>query len=128
MKAKSTILNKGIFIGLLCLSFSAISANNITPSISGIELKAAVVNNNLIVDWQFNADSKFNYSEVQASTDGKNFTTIGFVTGAEPKDGSTHFIFKQQFSKVKAGKVYYRVVNVASDGTVAATYAVKLNQ
>ncbi len=127
MKTTSTIINKGIFIILLCLTFSAVSANN-NPAFSGIELKAAVVNNNLIVDWQFNADSKFNYSEVQASTDGKNFITIGFVTGAEPKDGSTHFIFKQQFSKVKAGKVYYRVVNVANDGTIAATYAVKLNK
>lgn len=128
MKTNFTLLRQSILIAFLSLAFSkSFSENIITPN-TDINLRANVVNNNLIVDWNLSADSTFSYCEVQASEDGKTFITIGYVMGAEPKVGSDHFVFKQQFNKIKAGKIYYRVLNVAVDGKASATYTVKLVQ
>ena len=74
------------------------------------------------------SNTSANYYEIQASKDGKTFTTIGMVMGADPKGAGNTFSFKQQMAKLKLkpGKAYYRVLLINNDQTTTATDAVKI--
>lgn len=124
MKTISTsIFSKGIFTLLFfTLSFTALATSSPKLSVSG-GLTVEVINNAVVMNW---SNTSANYYEIQASKDGKNFTTIGMVMGADPKGAGNTFSFKQQVAKLKPGKSYYRVVLVNSNQTATATEAVKI--
>lgn len=121
----TSLLKKGIFTSLiLFVSFSALS-NNISDKPVAGGLTVEVINNSLVMNW---SNTTANYYEIQASKDGKTFTTIGMVMGADPKGAGNTFSFKQQMAKLKPGKVYYRVLLVNADQTLIATPAVKISK
>lgn len=68
------------------------------------------------------------YCEVQASKDGKNFTTIGFVMGANPAKTDNSFSFKQQQAKIKPGMIYFRVLNIGAGDQATSSPVVKLDR
>lgn len=113
MKTSFTLLRNCICVIIFTLSFTA-SFSQISqaayPVIS--DIKVAHENNNLIINWNVSKTTVSDYCEVQASTDGKTFFTIGLVLGADPKQNNNSFIFKQNLSKLKAGLVYYRILSV----------------
>ena len=125
MKTTFTFLRTSITVLILTSLFSSASAQSTPSGNSTISnLTARVENNNIVINWnisELNAD----YCQVQASTDGKNFQTIGFVLGADPKAGNNSFAFKQNLSKMKAGHKYYRVVSINSGAVGVASEAVK---
>lgn len=126
MKANFTYLRNCISVVLLSLSlttaFSQTSAAG-NPEISN--LKATVVNNNIVINWNVTDAIVSNYCEVQASKDGVNFSTIGYVLGADPKQDNNGFAFKQSLSKIKAGQVYFRVLTIGSNDKAFASNVVK---
>lgn len=75
-------------------------------------LQASVKNNQLLINW--NGTETANYSEIQASVDGKTFTTIGLVLGADPKQQNS-YSYKHDIKKMKAGQAYYRVLTVVGN-------------
>jgi hypothetical protein len=118
-------LQKGIITSaFLLLSFLAFSKNITDKPVAESNLTVQIINNALVMNWS-NTDG--NYYEIQASKDGKNFTTIGMVMGADPKGPGNTFSFKQQVAKLKPGKPYYRVVIITNDNQAVATEAVKAN-
>ena len=64
---------------------------------------------------QLAAIDAVNYCEVQASNDGINFSTIGLVMGADPKQPNS-FIFKKGLKKLQPGQVFYRILNMENSG------------
>lgn len=88
-------------------------------------LKASVENNRLLINWVISENITSANCEVQASTDGKTFSTIGIVMGADPKQASS-FCFKQNINKIRSGKVFYRVINLEADGKASTSNIVKV--
>lgn len=120
----TSLLKKGIFTSIiLVVSFSAFSNNISDKTAFSGGLTVEVINNSLVMNW---SNTSANYYEIQASKDGKTFTTIGMVMGADPKGAGNTFSFKQQMAKLKPGKAYYRVLLINNDQTATATEAVKI--
>ena len=126
MNQNFTYLRNVICALLLTVSLSsAFSQSNLTGNPAISNLTAAVVNNNIVINWNVTDELASNYCEVQVSKDGKNFSTIGIVLGADPKQNNNSFAFKQNLKKMKAGHVYYRVLTVAANDKASASNVVK---
>jgi len=127
MNSNFTNLRNVICVLVLSLSlntaFSQSTTNTENASISN--LKATVVNNNIVINWNVTDELASNYCEVQASKDGKHFSAIGLVLGADPSKTDNSFAFKQNLSKMKAGQVYYRVVMIGSKDKASTSATVK---
>ncbi len=120
MNSNFTYLRNLISVVLLSVSFStafAQTADSVNPGISNV--KATVVNNNIVLNWNVTDALASNICEVQASKDGKNFTSVGIVLGADPKQTNNGFAFKQNLSKMKAGQLYYRIVTIGSNANAS---------
>lgn len=89
------------------------------------DLTVAVENNQVLVNWVIPDVSTSNYCEVQSSLDGKTFSTIGMVMGADPRQTNNGYAFKQGLKKLKQGRVYYRVLNVGTNGKAYASNVIK---
>lgn len=94
-----------------------ISANPVS------DLKVKTIKNNLELTWQGieNEGSK-SYWQVEASADGKGFSTIGYVWGSE--NGNCKF--RQNAEKIKKGLIYYRVLVINEAGTATVSHIIKL--
>lgn len=126
MNSNFTNLRNVICVLVLSLSLNTAFAQNTTTENSSISnLKATVVNNNIVINWNVTDELVSNYCEVQASKDGKTFSTIGLVLGADPSKNDNSFAFKQNLAKMKAGQVYYRVVMKGTNDKAATSTIVK---
>jgi hypothetical protein len=118
---KTTVTNlrnclTALLLTLACsnaFSQNSISANTTNTTISNLQV--GVDNNNLVINWNVSESVNSDYCQVQASNDGVNFSTIGMVMGADPKNPGS-FKFKQNIQKVKSGKIFYRILNVENSG------------
>ena len=129
MKTNSTNLLNLIIVLLLSVASTNTFSQTVQPGSNGItNLVAKIDNNNIVINWNVTEAIASNICEVQASKDGKNFSTIGIVMGADPKQNNNSFAFKQNLTKMKAGQVYYRVLSVGSDYTATASNVVKTSK
>lgn len=88
-------------------------------------VKAIVVNKVLIIEWDSDkpADS---YWQIQASKDGKEFTSVGHVFGRNISNNSNLFSFKKSFRKTKTQNTIYRVVWMENSNNGIASKAIKI--
>ena len=120
MKTNFTTLRNLILVTLLSVSFStAFSQTTATENQAISNVTATVVNNNIVLNWNVTNELSASICEVQASKDGKNFTSIGIVMGADPKQNNNGFAFKQNLSKIKSGMVYFRIVTVGANANTS---------
>ena len=70
------------------------------------------------LSWQVLAPENLSYTEVQSSQDGKNFTTVGFVTNK----GSDYFVPSE-----KANTSYFRLVQYSLNAQKHTSAVVKVN-
>ncbi len=126
MKTNFTPFVKVILAALFFFAGTTTFANNTTPAISG-NLKVSVENNSLVMNWNLADASTVNYCEIQGSEDGKTFTTIGYVMGANPAHDNS-YSFKQTLSKIKPGKIYFRVLIIGADEKATSSEVVKLSK
>ncbi|MEO6490230.1 MAG: hypothetical protein ABIO04_09845 [Ferruginibacter sp.] len=118
-------LRISICVLLLSISFSnsfSQTAKSATAAIT--DLKATVENDRLVINWNSAENSTLNFCEVQSSTDGKVFSTIGLVMGADPKQNNS-FSFKQDIKKMKAGQLYYRILTVDGNDKAYASNVIQ---
>jgi len=117
-----TSLRNCIAVLILTIASSTTQAQTANTSASPVNnLKLSVENNSLLMNWAVSDLTTSNYCEVQASADGKTFSTIGLVMGADPKQSNNGFSFKQGIKNLKPGQVFYRVLNVGTDGKAYAS-------
>jgi hypothetical protein len=122
---------KQILIIIAVFFTIGVSANAQTTTVKEVKIykfDAKVVNATLFINWKSNvSDGTETYWEVQGSKDGKNFSTIGMVLGADPTaDGS--FKFKQTVAKLKPGFKYYRVLHIESADRAVASNTIGLSK
>ena len=92
---------------------SSASAQSPAPKVINIEGLAAKIDNNIIlINWTSSATNENYYWEVQGSKNGKEFSTIGLVLGADPLLNGGVFKFKQEVAKMKPGLKYYRILGI----------------
>ncbi|MEO7047354.1 MAG: hypothetical protein ABI091_18775 [Ferruginibacter sp.] len=113
-------------IGFLLVINSGVNAQTKNPSIEIKDFAAKIENSNLLINWNSSAEGQDNYWEVQGSKDGKTFSTIGIVLGADPAEGG--FKYKQSIAKVKPGLKYYRVLHVESDEKATASNTIGVSK
>ncbi len=77
------------------------------------------------LDWQTTQEINNDYFAIQRSTNGKDFTVVGKVTGAGNSSISKSYQFQDPISG--AGYVYYRLRQVDIDGKSVLSPIVRLN-
>jgi hypothetical protein len=81
--------------------------------------------NKLVIDWATDGTVATNYWQVQASTDGTQFSTIALVLGPDPRQQGDRY---QYMEKIKTGvepKKYFRVRHVAVNGSEQLSEIIK---
>jgi len=128
MKSNFTsLLRNCICVLLLSVAFTNSFAQTGKSNNTAISnLKASVENDRLTINWNVTETATANYCEVQASKDGINFSTIGLVMGADPKQTNNGFSFKQNLKKIKPGHVYYRVLTVETNNMAYASNVISV--
>jgi len=117
---------KHIFLSSLCLIFGICTSIAQNPD-KMKTVNARVSDNHLLIDWTATDRPETAYWEVQASTNAKEFTTIGYVMGENPTQPQ-HFNFKNKLTNIKPGYQYYRVLQVENDQHVYTSNMVKLTK
>lgn len=121
------IIMKQFFFLTIFFAFAGTSTFAQTAPVAK-NIKASVIENNLLVTWnEANATEQGSW-EVQASEDGKSFATIGLVWGADPKAGRNSYAFKQKTNKMQSSYKYYRVLYVADANTAVASNTIGLSK
>jgi hypothetical protein len=79
-----------------------------------VSFKGEINSSNVLLSWVTSQEIGNDYFEIQRSTDGTNFTTIGMVEGA----GNSSSVIKYNFTDVSPtnGTNYYRLVQHDFDG------------
>jgi hypothetical protein len=83
-------------------------------------IKASITENNLLLTWNEASASQQGSWEVQASANGKDFSTIGLVWGADPKGSADSYAFKQKAGKIQPQYKYFRVLYVEGADALAS--------
>ena len=108
---------KRVLIFLMCFLINSASFCQATPvKIAYKDFQVAASKDRVMISWVLSNAIDANYFEVQESADGKNFKTIMFVLGADPKDetGRSYQCFDKQKKSNK--KSYYRLKHVDTSG------------
>ena len=118
---------KKILYTIVFLLVTAVAANAQSQKTDMLfnNLHAKIDNNNLLIQWNATEADEAATWQVQGSTDGKEFITIGFVMGADPKVANS-YKYKQGLAKVKPGLKYYRVLQVASNDIAIASNTISV--
>ena len=117
---------KQFFTFMILFAFgNATSAQN-APVAQNI--KASVVESNLVVTWNEATASDKGSWEVQASVDGASFSTIGLVWGADPSASRNSYAFKQNTNKLPSGYKHFRVLYVADNNNTATSTTIGLSK
>ena len=73
------------------------------------------VGNSVVLEWTTLSENNNDYFEIERSTDGVNFVTIGYVDGAGNSSSRIDYIFSD--NAPEQGRLYYRLSQVDFDGT-----------
>jgi hypothetical protein len=111
-------------IAVIVLANTGVFAQSESKKIEGISAK--IEKGDLMINWTGNQSSE-GYWQVQGSTDGKSYTTIGMVMGQDPAKQNA-FKFKQPVAKLKPGMKYYRVLLMESAETGIASNSIQLSK
>jgi hypothetical protein len=116
-------------VGTPTLDGNALAPINCPPILFALPVKltsfdAKVLNCAVNLDWTSTTETDFKNYEIEYSTDGSNFTTIG-TKASNTSDQRYSF----QHSPTTQGKAYYRLKMVNSDGSFeySKTISMKLN-
>lgn len=103
---------------LLSLSSGAFQPLPTEPRVQIINLKAHVEANRRIISWSTDGTQPVNTFEVQRSTDGKTFTSVTLVLGADPREQQESYKFPDRITTGAEATIWYRVAHVGADGSV----------
>lgn len=123
---------KQIFSILLFMMFISLNGtaqqikNNADINIVGFSAK--ISDNKLLINWSSKEKNENDYWLVQGSRDGKEFSTIGLVLGAEPSVEARTYIFKQVLTKIKHSLKYYRVLHIETPEIAVVSEIIELTK
>ena len=106
----------------MVLNFTANAQDKSLHANAVTELTATMVSNQMLITWLGETgEGTGDFWQVQASADGKNFKTIGYVLGSQ----NNKAMFKYKIAKTKAPG-YYRVLSIINAETAFASDVVKM--
>ena len=116
------LVNKSLLILVFSISIlicraggpSDIPVTNNEELISQILI--SVSGHNLLLSWQVDK-SAFNYYEVEKSTDGTNFSTIGLVLDA-PENSNTCLFKEKKSGTIQKVATWYRIKGILKNGNI----------
>lgn len=111
-------------IALSLLPAFYLQAQTITNNINITKLIAYEKDNRFFIDWATDPGVEDGYWEVQQSTDGKRFSTLALVMGADPRKSGEQYEYKGKINMVNPA-CYYRVVHFNSQGTQQKSEIIK---
>ena len=118
---------KQFFLLSILFAFAGTATMAQATPVAG-NIKASLAASNLVITWnEANASAQSSW-EVQASTDGKSFSTIGLVWGADPKETGNSYAFKQKTNKISLQYKYFRVLYLADAGTTIASNTIPVSK
>jgi hypothetical protein len=97
--------------------------NNVAFKANSAEVNIEKNANGAAITWSTAAESNTSHFEVEVSYDNKSFQTIRTVAASETTKWATKYESKFKRTYLSAGKVYYRVKTVFTDGTTTVTNA-----
>ena len=80
-----------------------------------VDFTGRQTDNSIELEWTTQSESNNDYFEIERSTDGVNFVTIGFIQGAGNSDQPLNYQFTD--GEPVSGYAYYRLSQVDYDGT-----------
>ena len=117
---------------LILIAFAIININAKAQSNNQVasihQLKATIEKGQLYMSWQSAGTNNNADFEVQASDDGINYSTIGYVLGGNPKGMRGGYAFKQQLTKMKPGMQHFRVLQQLTAETAVASEATGISK
>ncbi len=103
-------------IAFVLLPAFYLQAQTTTNKISITKLIAYEKDNRFFIDWATEPGVEDGYWEVQQSVDGKRFSTLALVLGADPRKTGEQFEYKGKINTTNPA-CYYRVVHFSSQGS-----------
>lgn len=119
-----------LLFAFVLVSFSAAACQPFSAElpVQIINLKAHVEANRQIISWSTDGTQPVNTFEVQRSTDGKTFTTVALVLGADSREQQELYKFPVKISSKEQQPTWYRVAHVNPDGTVEYSNSIALSK
>ena len=66
-------------------------------------------NNSALLNWQTTNEINTSYFNIQRSTDGSNFKTVGKVNAKASAGAINNYVYQDDITQMQAGKAYYRL-------------------
>lgn len=92
------------------------------------DLRATKNETDLLLIWTDSKDTEQGSWQVEASADGKDFSSIGLVWGSDPRNSETTYSFKQKHKKLRRGYRYYRVQFFDNQNVVSTSKTIGLSK
>ena len=84
--------------------------------------------NSILLKWQTTNEQNNIQYEIQASTDGQTFTTIGETTSNTASAGSTaKYQYQYDLNQIAVGKLYFRIKQTDASGKVTYSVIISVN-
>ena len=116
---KNTIIWAGCLVAIFVTWGLGTNAQNLAKKMKVSDFSLVQQKSKILIKWvTIDSRSETNYYTVEKSMDGKNFKTVAYVLGADPKEknGDCFRCFDKITAKSK--QTYYRLKQVADNGTI----------
>lgn len=121
----NTISKHISLLGIMFLMAIVSNAQKANDHINVTNFKTYIANTKQVIEWSTDAAQPTNYWMIQCSKDGKEFTTVGLVLGADPRQEGDKYVFTQPV-RPTISKNFYRLSHINKDGTEQLTEAISL--
>lgn len=109
-----------LLVAFVLLSFATLASQPLAtePRVHIKNLTSHVEANRRIISWTTDGTQPVNTFEVQRSLDGKTFTTIAIVLGADPREPQESYKFPAARGSQEQQTTWYRVAHIGTNGTI----------
>lgn len=117
-----------LLAALLVVSLTSAACQPIVPGpqVNILNLKVHEEANRRIISWTTDGSQPVNTFEVQRSEDGKTFTTIALVLGADPREATELYKFPEKLGNDEGKAIWYRIAHVSVTGEVNYSNSIAL--
>jgi hypothetical protein len=106
----NTLVHAQSVVSPVSVPKSTVSKSDVANNVVMLSLDLTKTGNAIKLNWQTASEKNNNYFEIQRSTDGVQFEVIALMFAKEDAEkGAAYRYTDQQFTKLNAGNIYYRL-------------------
>ena len=91
-----------------------------------IDFKGVIENKKAIISWTTIGNDYVEYFDVERSTDGRNFTTVGKVLIQSSEESKMQYRFEDALADLSAPVIYYRLKSRSTNGALQYSRIIRL--